>query len=54
MTDRAPVDIRAELERLAAQRRALMDTDHVDHTRGLPVHVAPPSGRGGDIVENRE
>lgn len=46
-------NIREELDRLAAEREAAMGRRTIDPAKGLPLHVAPPSGRGGDILENR-
>lgn len=53
MSDRPVPDIRAELELLAERRRVLLGADRINPEKGLPLHVAPPSGVGGDIVENR-
>lgn len=46
-------NIRAELQRLADEREAMLGQRFIDPRKGLPVHVAPPSGAGGDIMENR-
>ncbi len=53
MSDRLIPDIRAELERLAQQREAQLGGKPMSRLRGVPMDVAPPSGRGGDIFDNR-
>lgn len=53
MTDRPLINIRAEMERLAEERRRSLGGVPVSHERGIPLRVAPASGVGGDIVENR-
>ena len=53
MTDRQPPDIRAELERLAREREMMLGGRPLSRLHGAPMSVVAPSGKGGDIVENR-
>lgn len=52
--DRPPINVRAEMERLADERRHMLGALAVSLEKGLPLRVAPATGVGGDIGENRK